>query len=215
MDRLRELVAEGRFGEIAEEAGRRKGILGRLLPLTYDPDPLRAWRAVEALGAAAGRIADDSPESVRNFLRRLHWLLNDESGGVCPRAPEAMAEIVRRRPLLFPDYVPIVVHLLDEEEENPAGFKEGILWAVGRLGPAARDAVASILPVLAACLEDSSSQVRGLAAWALGETGRGDLLAGRGGLLSDEGPVDLYEGGRLVRWSVGALARRALGGAAG
>ena len=38
-----------------------------------------------------------------------------------------------------------------------------------------------------------------------------ELLAGRPELLGDEGPVDVYEDGRLNRTSVGRLARQAIG----
>jgi len=44
--------------------------------------------------------------------------MSEESGGICWRAPEAMAEITRRRPDLCADYVPIVVSLITEMAEE-------------------------------------------------------------------------------------------------
>ncbi len=208
----REMLAAGRLEALAENAASRNGILGRLLPLTYDADPLIAWRAVEAVGLTAARIAPTDPDAVRNFLRRLHWLLNDESGGVCWRAPEVMAEIVRHHPDRFPDYVTIIVNFLGQLDEDLAPFKSGVLWAAGRLAPLAPKEVESRIPVLTACLEDPDPEVRGFAAWTLGRAGRADLLKGRDGLMKDEGELDLYLDGHLVRRRVSDLARRAIEG---
>jgi hypothetical protein len=208
--RVRELLAERRTDEIVEIAGRSRRVLGVLVSLTFDAEPRIGWRAVEAMGLAAARIADEDPTGVRDHLRRLHWLLHDESGGICWRAPEAMAEIVRHRPALFPEYVPIVVHLLLElAEEDLSHFRAGVLWAIGRLGPLASEHTGDVIHEITAGLDDPAPQVRGMAAWALGRVGRGAVLAGRGAMLEDTGPVEYYEAGE-VRWTtVGRLVREA------
>jgi hypothetical protein len=201
--RLRRLLEQQNTEEIADLAGRQRRVLSTLISLTFDRDPLIGWRAVEAVGRAAERIAQDDPDCVRDHLRRLHWLLNEESGGVCWRAPEAMAEIVRREPSLFADYIPIVVSLiLNLAREDIEHFRTGILWAIGRLGAAAGDHVRDVLPAIALALDD--------AVWCLGQVGQARLLAGRPDLLSAEGTVDLYEDGVLDRTSVCHLVRRAL-----
>ena len=207
---LRELLDTERIEEIADIAGRQRRVLGSLVSLTFDPDPLIVWRAVEAMGAAAARIADDDPEYVREHLRRLRWLISDESGGICWHAPEAMAEIIRRRPRLFSDHIPIVVYLLRVmEEEDLVRFRAGILWAIGRLGDLAASEVEAVLPSIAACLDDSDPQVRGMAVWCLAQSRRTELLQTRSDLLSDEGTVALYLDGHLLRRSVAELARQA------
>jgi HEAT repeat protein len=204
---LRELLAQRQFESIGEMATRKKRVLGSLVALTYDPDLLIRWRAVEALGVAADRVAQRDPECVREHLRRLYWLLSEESGGVCWRAPEAIAEIVRHRPELFADYIPITVFLiLNLAKEDRKHFKAGALWAIGRLGTAAGNQIPAVLPAMISALDDPDPQVRGMAVWCLGQVGRAQLLAGRPDLLSDEGPVDLYEDGSLKRTSVAALA---------
>jgi len=209
--RLRELLDKGHFDQIAETAGRKRRVLGFLVSLTFDPEPLIGWRAVEAMGVAAHRIAEDDPDFVRQHLRRLHWLLSEESGGVCWRAPEAMAEIVHRRPVLFSRYVPIVISLLREmADEDLVHFRAVILWAIGRLGALARDHIEPALPRVILALNDTDPQVRGMAVWCLGRVGRTKLLADRPNLVSDEGPVDHYEDGLLSRTSVRDLVRRTL-----
>ena len=79
---LRDLLAQGRLEQIADLAERQQRVLGELVARTFDASDLTGWRAVEAMGLAADRIAQRDPQYVREHLRRLHWLLNDESGGV-------------------------------------------------------------------------------------------------------------------------------------
>ncbi len=76
----------------------QRRVLSYLTALTYDPDPTVAQQAVLALDMAAGAVSDIAPEFVRGHLRRLFWLLNDESGGIGWRAAEAIGEILRARP---------------------------------------------------------------------------------------------------------------------
>lgn len=206
---LRELIREGDLEAVARLAERRRRVLGDLVPLTYHPDPDIAWRAVEAMGLAAARVSDHDPDAVREHLRRLFWLVTEESGGICWRAPEAMAEIVRHRPQLFGEYVPIVVHLLLEmAEEDLAHFRPGILWGVGRMGEAGEEHLHDVLPAITAALELPDARARAMAVWALEQTGHAEILAGREDLLADERPVELYEDGVLVTTTPGALAKR-------
>ena len=208
--RLRELLQHRDFEKLADVARRNRRVLGLLTSLTYVPDPLIGWRAVEAMGVGADRIAEDDPDYVREHLRRLDWLLSEESGGICWRAPEAMAEIVRHRPVLFADYIPLVVFLiLSLEDEDLERFRAGTLWAIGRLGALAGDHIQAVLPAISSALDNPDAQVRGMAVWCLGQVGRAKLLADRPDLLSDDGSVDLYEDGVLNHTSVRHLARRA------
>jgi HEAT repeat protein len=194
-------------------AVRKKRVLGSLITSTYDADPRISWRAVEALGAAASRVAEDDPDYVRQLLIRLLWLINEESGGICWRAPEAMAEILWHRPTLFADYVPIVTSLIvTMAEEDLEHFRAGTLWAIGRLAVAGADHIHDVIPSVTLALDDSNPQVRGMAVWCLREVGRVDLLAERADLLADEQTLDLYEDGAIRRTTVSQLVRRALSG---
>jgi hypothetical protein len=208
---LRELLDTGRIEQIIDLAGRQRRVLSTLLSLTFDAEPLIAWRAVEAMGAAAARIADDDPEYVRAHLRRLRWLISDESGGICWHSPEAMAEIIRRRPAMFPDDISVVVYLLRVmEEEDLVRFRAGILWAIGRLGDIAASDIDAVLPAIAACLDNADPQVRGMAVWCLAQCRRTEPLKARRDLLSDEGTAEIYLDGHLARRSVADLMRQAL-----
>jgi methylated-DNA-[protein]-cysteine S-methyltransferase len=210
---LREALAEGQFERIAELAAEKRRVLASLVSLTYDADPQIGWRAVEALGVAARRVSEFDPDYVREHLRRLYWLISEESGGICWHAPAAMAEIVRCEPDLFADYLPIVIFLIPNmAEEDLDHFRADALWAIGRLGSLAGDYFTELHTAVASALDDPDPQVRGTAVWCLGQVGQAVILADRSELLSDEGPVALYEDGSLERTSVGALVRRALSG---
>jgi hypothetical protein len=210
-DQLRDWLAQGHYEAIVKLAPRKKRILSFLTALTYDADPLISWRAVEALGLAAGRIADNDPEFVRNHLRRLMWLLNDESGGIGWRAPEAMGEVLRSRPARFTEFVPIVLSFLDMEEEDAVRFRPGTLWAIGRMGQVMPETVRPAVARIISYLNDPNPQTRGLAVWCLRQLGDAEHLANHDTLLMDESPVELYADGRLVTKSVAQLARAALG----
>ncbi len=195
------------FGEIAAIASRRKRVLGTLVSITFDPDPLVAWRAVEAMGVAADQISKKNPDFVRSHLRRLHWLLSEESGGICRHAPQAMAEIISRQPELFADYLPITLALIDEmaEEDLDSGFRPAVLWAIGRLAPVAPDKINPVLSAVESCLDSPDPQTRGLAVWCLRQAGQQSRIAGRDDLKNDNGPVVLYADGALTETTVGKL----------
>lgn len=209
--RLRQLLVQADHQAIVDLAGQNRRVLSFLTGLTYDPDPLICWRAIEALGHAAGHIAENDTEFVRNHVLRLLWLLNDESGGVGWRAPEAIGEIVRAQPDRLSQFWPIVASLMDMMEAEDAGpFRPGMLWAIGRLGQVRPEAVLSALPWIIPCLDDANPQTRGIAAWCLGQLGATAPLAARPALLDDETPVTLYSGSRLVQSSVARLVAQAL-----
>ncbi len=212
---LRDLVVHRRLDAVAELAAASRRVLGRMVSLTYDPDAAVAWAAVEAMGAAAARIADADPDFVRQHLRRLHWLLQEESGGICWYAPQAMAEIVARRPDLFADYLPIVANLvLETAEEDLGHFRAAMLWAVGRLGALAGEAAADVVPKAVEALAHPDAQVRAMAAWCLGRLGCAAELDGRPELRLDRAPCTLFLEGELRVLSVAGVAELARGAGA-
>lgn len=76
----------------------------------------------------AAKTSQKDIEAVRRQIRRLFWLMNDESGGLCWNAPEAIAEMIVNVPDLAGEYVPNLFSYMDEEP-----FEAGVRWAVHRL----------------------------------------------------------------------------------
>lgn len=204
---LRGLLANGRFDEIVEVAGRSKRVLSLLTSLTYDPAPLIAWRAVEASGLVSARVAEDDPDFVRDHLRRLFWLLIDESGGIAWRAPEAIGEIIRSRPHELSSFIPMLLALLEMEPEDLVQFQAGTLWAIGRLAEVVPAAIEPLAAALLSYLKDPDPQIRGLAVWCLGKLRKAGRLSLEDALDAEDGPVDLYTEGAMIRTSVAELMR--------
>ncbi len=203
---VREWLRTGRFDAIVDYAAVHRRVLSTLTTLTYDADPLVAWRAIDAIGRCAGRVAETDPEFVREHLRRLFWLVTDESGGIAWRAPEAIGEIIRSHPSRLASFVPPLLSLFALEIEDLGRFLAGVLRAVGRVGEVLPEAVVPAhIPVIAA-LRWPDSQVRGLAVWCARQLGlfvpRSELRA----LLEDQGAVEMYVDGHLISTTVDQLA---------
>jgi methylated-DNA-[protein]-cysteine S-methyltransferase len=210
-DRVRNLLEEGTLEDIAELAKVRKRVLGSLVALTFDSDPQVVWRAIEAMGMAVEALAPSHPQYVREHMRRLYWLITEESGGVFWRAPECMAECAARLPKFFESHVPIAFHLLETlEEEDLEHFRPGAIWAIGRLFNVAGDDLPGVLPLVAEALDRTDPQARGMAVWCLGVVGEVEEVGGRPGLLEDEGIVQLYRNRTLEETTVGRMAREIL-----
>ena len=206
---LRDLLEQGEIDRVAEMAVSKRRVLGSLVSLSFDSDPEIAWRAIEASGASARLIVREDPGVIREHLRRILWLVTEESGGICWHAPELMAEVLAQTPGKFTDFVPIAASfLVTLEEEDLEHFRPGALWAIGRLGELAREQHSELVPAVTAALENSDPQARGMAVWCLSQIERLDLVTDRPELLRDDGPVELYRGRTLSRTTVGELATR-------
>jgi methylated-DNA-[protein]-cysteine S-methyltransferase len=129
---------------ILEIAKKKKIILSRLTALTYDSDSIVSIHAIRLTGLVANIISKRDPEYVRNYLLRLFWLVNDESGGICWKAPELIGEILYHCPQ-FSQFFPMLISLLDLEKEDAPRFRAGTLRAIGRVAQADKKAM---LPAL-------------------------------------------------------------------
>lgn len=101
----------------------------------------------------------------------LFWLVNDESGGICWRAPELIGEILFDCPQLN-QFHPLLISLLDLEKEDAARFQAGTLWAIGRVAQAARGEMLPALPrVQKFILNEEATEVKEKAKWCLEQMG--------------------------------------------
>ncbi len=210
-NQIRNLLEEGDLDQVAEVATARRRTLGQLVSLTFDSDPTIVYRAIEATGVCAGRLAKIDPDSVWEHLRRLLWMISEESGGICWHAPELMAEIVHRLPDQFSEYLEVTASfLLTMEEEDLEHFRPAALRALGLLGEIPGDLRSELMPAVTAALDSPDAQARGMAVWALSRMGETDLISGRKELLSDDGEVDHYHDGRHHRTTIADLTRSLL-----
>ena len=108
---IREYLVNRDFENIKKWSKEDRTPLRTFSSLLFEPDPLVAWRALEALGIVSAVVARNNLENVKRQLRSLLWLMNDESGGICWNAPEAIGEVIGFFSLsyYFPEFVTGIV----------------------------------------------------------------------------------------------------------
>ncbi|MFH0825772.1 MAG: HEAT repeat domain-containing protein [Pseudomonadota bacterium] len=209
------LTAKDFDGGLIELSGLPpRRVINPLLSFLMYHDELVCRRAVTAIGALVGRLADTDMEGARVIVRRLMWSLNDESGGVGWGAPEAMGEIIARHPGLAAEYSPILVSYMHEDgnflEYEP--LRRGLMWGLARAvetrSPLLRDAVRYLPPYLDA-VDPSTRFSAAVAAGLLGAEQCSERL---GRLRDDETEVRVYRDGVFTYLKVRDAAEEALAG---
>ncbi|MEW5794748.1 MAG: DVU0298 family protein [Candidatus Zixiibacteriota bacterium] len=159
---VRELLRRRDWAALIQLSHVERGLLRTLVSFTFDPDELVRFRAVEAIGVASGALAESNEEKVRDFIRRQLWLMNDESGGLSPLAPDIIGEVLVRVSGLVDEFGPLLISYL---RESP--FERGTHAAIVRLSERRPDLFVSAVGDLRQSLHDSDPAVRGLAVRAL------------------------------------------------
>ena len=131
-----------------------------LMSLVFERDELRRWRAIEAYARTTARC--DDLEKVRVTIRRVLWLMNDESGGLAWHGPEMIAEILVRVPALLSEFADLLPWFLREEP-----FERGTHYALFRLCTIDTEAFKSSADELRDSLNDPDPATRTYAALAL------------------------------------------------
>lgn len=183
-------------------------ILNKLISFAMNKDDLICWRAIEAMGIAAGALGRDNLPAVRNTARRILWSAREESGGMGWSAAELLGEIVRSNPRGFDDMPSIIVSLHTEDEEGV--FLRGGLWAVRRMAEAGVSGIEGADELVRLGLRREEPDIRGLAVLAaavLDTPGSAELI---GDLAGDERSLRYYRDGEFVEASVDEVAREAL-----
>lgn len=187
--------------------------LSRLLSHLSRPDAdLRKWQAVAEIGARAAKLAEKDMEHARNIVRRLMWMLNDESGGAGWGAPEAMGETLARSGALAAEYAHILTSFIKKDGnyiENKA-LQRGVLWGIGRLAQVEPKLVKDAGQHLAPFLKSDDASLRGLAAWIAGLIREKSVRSYLEDLADDDSEFTLFLEKNLTSLRVGDMARRAL-----
>ncbi|MFN3395771.1 MAG: DVU0298 family protein [Thermodesulfovibrionales bacterium] len=206
-DNIKAALLKPDFDSIVSMALKEKRVFRILISLAYDKTELICWRAIEAIGKAAGALKKKDPDFVRNIVQRLLWSLSEESGGIGWSAPDMLGEIVINAPDVFPDIPPIILSFKDEES-----FLPGVLRAMGRIAEAGINGIDRSLcrDIIIRSLNDKSPFVRGIAIWAASMLQLKDLKDEVSSLLKDEESFLLYEDHGLKEIRVKEMAGRFL-----
>lgn len=178
-----------------------------LMSLSFDHDKLVRWRAIEAFGKVAGLKAEFNQEKVRDLVRRLFWLMNDESGGLGWHSPELIGEVIYNVPELADEYGILLPAYVNEEP-----FERGTHIAMSRVALKRPDVFGKFQKIIARSLNDEDALIRGFAALVLGYIDSKMTLSLVEELRTDSERFKFYDfdSGEFTETSVGEMAERAI-----
>jgi hypothetical protein len=201
---LREILVKADWNALKGWARNLDNPLRALSSSLFDPDPLIKWRVIQAMGLVANMDSQKDLERVRRQIRRLLWLMNDESGGICWNAPEAIAEIVFNVTQLLGEYGKLLPSFFDEEP-----FEKGSRWAVARIAPLDPTICLESVERLIESLSDPDPEIRAYSAMALQAVGGTSSVDQIKTLLDDSGLINFYDfqNSQLIKTTVGQLLK--------
>jgi hypothetical protein len=205
---LRALLERSDFDAVLRWAESARSPQRMLMSLAFETDVLLRWRAIDAYARVAALRAERDLEKVRESIRALLWLMNDESGGLGWNAPEMVAEILVRVPELIPEFGVLLPHFLREEP-----FERGSHYAVYRVASLAPELFGGSESELRESLKDPDPATRAWAALALRVITRNGCDELIRDLESDPDTFSVYdwETAELHKTSVGDAIRAAPG----
>jgi len=190
-----------------------KRTISPLFSFLCSTDERVKWRAVTALGKVVSDLAASDLESARVVMRRFIWNLNDESGGIGWGCPESMAEVMAQNKGLAEEYGRILISYIQPEGNylEHEILQRGVVWGVGRLAHSCPQYTRTISGYLIPYMESGDPILRGLAAWAAGPADGVEAIPRLKELADDPSQIKLYRDGKFDHYTVGQLAREALG----
>ena len=183
---------------------------------------LEKHRAAYALGMAVSRMAGESMEQARVFMRRLIWNLCEESGTLGWGSPEAMAEILAADGRLAREYNRVLISYSletgnDDNFIEHTPLRRGAVWGAARLAQARPELAGTALPAFIAGLkapqetnEAPDPQIQGYSAWGLGCLGAKEAVPHLEPLAGDDTEIELFRDKEFFTTTVGALVRETL-----
>jgi hypothetical protein len=201
---LRDILDKRDFDKLLHWAKTTVNPIRTLTSFQFDSDPLICMRAVEALGVAVTIYADSDLERLRKMIRRLFWMMNDESGNVGWYAAEAIGETLRNIPSLIPEYAHMLPPFLVEKP-----FEKGTRIAIARVAEIDRSPFTiSTSKKLIHTLDDPDLYIRGTSIIALKALAVSDANDKVKTLSDNNAEIELYDfdSGRMNKISIAELA---------
>ncbi len=202
---VRELLAKRDFDGVMAWAQTQRSPQRVLFSLALDDDELTSWRAIEAVGRLAGLQAEVDLEKVRDSIRRLLWLMNDESGGLGWRSPELIGEILVNVPSLINEFGRLLTSYFKEEP-----FERGAWHAVARIAPIEPGLFADLAPEVETAVKDKDPLIRYHAVSILLSFDAAKYCPLVEKLAQDGGSVSIYDlkSGRMITATVGKMVEK-------
>lgn len=194
-----------------------QSLVAPLFSSLCDKSEVVRWHGISSFGMVVGRMADEDMARARVVMRRITWMLNEESGGCGWGVPEAMGEICASHEGLAAEYGRFVLSYIHEEEGKPENYLEftmllrGAIWGVCRLAQSRPDIAAPALKDLIAALGSPDPTTVGIACWGLGGLGDKEAVEHLEKLKDRNEEVVIYRNRTFENCTVGQLAGEALG----
>jgi hypothetical protein len=125
LDMVRRILIEGDAVDTVDLTSERE-LVRALKMLIYDADQIVRQRACHELGK---RLSKMPPDKLDDFIRRLLWRLNPESGDHPIGVPELIGEIGHQSPGRIESFLPSIMSSIEDR-----GLLPGLLQAAGRIG---------------------------------------------------------------------------------
>lgn len=122
-DELKKALIDYDAELIRSELRKKPAFMRKIHKSLYDVDDRVRWGAARAYGDAAAVLGE---EKMKDMLRRLVWMINEESGNNCWFAPQAIGFIGKARPDWVEDFIPC---LLEFYEYPDSKIREGLDFA--------------------------------------------------------------------------------------
>jgi hypothetical protein len=204
---IRKLLELPDFNRLIEWGCDSRSSLRLLFSLSYDRDELIRWRVIDGIGKISGAIFERGIEMVRDFIRRLMWLMNDESGGLGWHAPEAIGEILVNVPTLIDEYGELLPRFFNEEP-----FEKGSHFAVYRVASIKPAAFTGSVFLLRLSIDNPDAFIAAHAALALVAIGAKNYITDVEKLRTDNRQFTFYDfdSSSLRKMTVGQAVEKAI-----
>lgn len=201
---IKDLVMEYQLEALLDLARTDSRLVRELQRLLCSGDALLRFRAADILGQAAAVIAARDQGSIARLLQGLLTSVTDP-GASAWGAVDAAGAIIASAPKAFAGYVPALYQLLAPKTLRPLTLR-----ALGRIAAVKPELVQPYALHLVPFLHDPDAEVRGYAAWLLGNIRAATARRALEGLRDDGHSLPLYTYGSVQYKTVGQLAREAL-----
>lgn len=120
---LEDSLREFNEGLLRAELENRSAFIRKIQRMLYHQEEAVRIGAARAFGLAAEVF---ETERMKDLIRQLVWMINEESGNNCWYAPHALGEIGKVRPDYLKDFIPC---LLEFYKYPNSGIKRGLEYA--------------------------------------------------------------------------------------
>lgn len=206
---------EQEFSKLMEQHSMQT-LIAPLFSSLCAPTVIVRWHGITCFGKVVSRMTEEDAPRARVVMRRIMWMLNEESGGCAWGVPEAMGEITAVNDLMAREFGHILLSYSHEEEGKPENYLEfttllrGAIWGVARQAQDRPDISAPATNDLIGFLKNPDPVIVGTACWALGSLKSSKSVKSLEALTDNDTVIEIYKDCLLQSVTVGRLAQEAL-----